>query len=530
MGDEHDPGAPVRPSRAVRHRFALIAALVLIVIVAGVLARSVGVGRGSAPTTEHAAATQATRSAFADGGACVRLGAHPQPPYANIQVTHDAALGHSESMVVEDPQNPLHLVGGAKYFTNLQHYRFQVGYAVSFDGGCTWSDGGFLRGFAPDLLTSDPTFAFGPDGSVYAAVLFAPADNAPSARNGIAVLRSTDGGRTFGAPVTVYSSADNVAFNDKPWMVVDDTTGPHSGSIYVAWSYDHNVCPQAGYCAQDIAFARSTDHGATFSQPVFIEGSAPFCTNPAPGRPANSLRCDLGLGAVPAILPDGTIAVAYAYEHLAIVNSLTRLLVVVSHDGGAHWSAPVSVADVRDIAGRFPPARFRAVTIPALAVDPRTGQLYLAWSQKDDGAANVYLSTSRDGGSVWSTPVRANDDPPQPGVNHFQPQVAVAPDGVVSVTFFDTRNHPRTEHVDLYLAQSVNHGLSFLPNMRVTLHAFDPAVGAPTDEYGNQFIGDYQGLAVDDTFVHPLWNDSRTGAQQLFTAAIPSAHPSAVSG
>ena len=515
---------PQRAARRSRRLYFSLAALVSLLVVGGLLAYATGFASFGRPATQHTA-TQAPLYILSGGGVCVRLGAHPRPPYTNIQVTHDTALGHSESIIVEDPRNPLHLVGGAKYFTDLRHYRFQVGYAASFDGGCTWIDGGFLKGFASNVLTSDPSFGFGPDGAVYASVLFAPAGPHAAQESGIAVLRSDDGGRTFGTPVTVYKAGSNTIFSDKPWMAVDNTRGPHRGAVYVVWSYDHNACPQAGFCAQDIAFSRSTDGGKTFSQPAFIEGQAPFCTNPAPGRAAGSRRCDAGLGADVAIQPDGTIAVAYAYEHLTQLNQTTRLLVVTSRDGGTNWSTPVTVASVNDIAGTFPPAHFRTITLPALATDPRTGQLYLAWAEKDDGQANIYLATSRDSGTTWSMPVRVNDDIPRPGVNHFQPQVAVAPDGVVSVMFFDTRNNPRTEHVDLYLAQSVNHGTSFLPNQRVTPQAFDSAIGAPTDQYGMQFIGDYQGLAVDNRFVHPLWNDSRTGSQQLFTAAIPSAQP-----
>ncbi|HLI08717.1 MAG TPA: hypothetical protein VKV40_19290 [Ktedonobacteraceae bacterium] len=37
--------------------------------------------------------------------------------------------------------------------------------------------------------------------------------------------------------------------------------------------------------------------------------------------------------------------------------------------------------------------------------------------------------------------------------------------------------------------------------------------------------GCYQGLASDNHFAHPFWNDTRTGSQQVFTAAVPSAQP-----
>jgi hypothetical protein len=76
--------------------------------------------------------------------------------------------------------------------------------------------------------------------------------------------------------------------------------------------------------------------------------------------------------------------------------------------------------------------------------------------------------------------------------------------------------------IDVYLAQSADHGTSFLKNLRVTTQSWDPAVDAPVDEYGSQFIGDYQGLTVDGHFAHPFWNDTRTGAQEIFTAVIPS--------
>lgn len=116
-----------------------------------------------------------------------------------------------------------------------------------------------------------------------------------------------------------------------------------------------------------------------------------------------------------------------------------------------------------------------------------------------------------------------NDDPVGDGANQFQPQLAVAPDGVVSVSFFDTRIDPQHKLIDVYLAQSIDQGKSFLKNIRVTTQSWDPAVDAPVDENGLQFIGDYQGLSSDDHFVHPFWNDTRTGRQEIFTAAIPSA-------
>jgi hypothetical protein len=470
------------------------------------------------------APTSAPFYSLAGGGSCVRLGNHPQPPYANIQVSDDTYKAHSETMLVEDPSNPLYLVGGSKFFTDPARYRFQIGYFTSHDGGCTWKDGGVLPGFRSDLLTSDPSFAYGPDHRVYAAVLFSvPSLNGES---GIAVSTSIDDGLTFGPPTIVFDDKTGKVFSDKPWIVVDQTSGPYRGNIYVVWSYDHGgSCGFGNDCSEELAFSRSSDGGKTFSPVSLIEGHAPFCTNKATGRPIGSTLCDAAQGAIPLVEPDGTIAVAFPYIDLMSGPIPTRLLVTTSPDSGITWTTPVLIATIHDIDGRFPPERYRVLSLPAFACDSHTGQLYITWSDKGRRDADILFSTSKNGGQSWSAPVRVNDDAMNNGANQFQPQMSVAPDGVISISFFDTRLDPRHEFIDVYLAQSVNHGMSFLKNVRVTTQTWNPATGAPTDEYGNQFIGDYQGLASDDHFAHPFWNDTRTGSQQVFTAAIPGALP-----
>ena len=461
------------------------------------------------------------------GGSCVTLGQHPQPPFLNVRVSHDRYLAHSEPMLAKNPNNPLNLVGGTKFFTNPARYQFQIGYFASFDGGCTWTDSGVLPGFQQQFtLTSDISFAFGRHNDVYAGVLY----QTRSGMSGIAVSRSSDGGKTFGNPVSVIETPGDKVFHDKPWITVDTTNGPHKGNVYVVWSYDYgNDCGQGNPCVNEVAFSRSTDGGQTFSSPAFIEGSAPFCANPLPDRPPHSTRCDAAIGATPVVEPDGTIAVGFAVAFETILDKArylpTMLVVTTSPDGGTTWASPVLIANIHDVFGWFPPEKYRNESLPAFACDPRTGQLYITWSDKGKGDPDILFSTSRDHGRTWTPPLRVNDDPVGNGANQFQPQMAVAPDGVISISFFDTRLDPSHRLIDVYLAQSIDQGASFLKNERVTTQSWDPAVDAPVDEYGSQFIGDYQGLAADNLFVHPFWNDTRTGAQEIFTAAVPSVVP-----
>lgn len=226
-----------------------------------------------------------------------------------------------------------------------------------------------------------------------------------------------------------------------------------------------------------------------------------------------------------SIWPDGTLVVATPYIDLMAGSIPTRLLAVSSHDGGKIWSAPIFVAFVNDVVGPFPPERYRNITLPAFACDPNNGQLYITWSDKNTRGTDILFSTSKDHGQTWSEPLRVNDDSVGNGAYHFQPQMAVAPNGVLSISFFDTHNDPQRRRIDVYLAQSINHGASFLPTIRVTTQSWEPAVRVPMDDSGLQFIGDYQGVSADNLFVHPIWNDTRTGNQEVFTAAIPSAQP-----
>ena len=56
--------------------------------------------------------------------------------------------------------------------------------------------------------------------------------------------------------------------------------------------------------------------------------------------------------------------------------------------------------------------------------------------------------------------------------------------------------------------------------LRVTASPFDPTVGTSTGT-GAYWLGNYQGLAAAPGSYHPIWNDTRTGQTQIFTAVIP---------
>src|SRR5262249_1288461 len=111
---------------------------------------------------------------------------------------------------------------------------------------------------------------------------------------------------------------------DKPNLVADQTAGPFSGNVYVAWSRDSGVSNN-----NVILFSRSTDHGATFSAPIKV-------TN---GIVGNELFTDMAVG------PDGTLYVTFRTTHFQ-GPTFDGIWLTRSTDGGVSFTDPRLLARI----------------------------------------------------------------------------------------------------------------------------------------------------------------------------------------
>ncbi len=203
-----------------------------------------------------------------------------------------------------------------------------------------------------------------------------------------------------------------------------------------------------------------------------------------------------------------------------------------STDGGATWSPPVAVEsslpspgffDLRNADPQFgitPNRGMNGFTYPAAAVAP-DGTLYVAWVDFPLGScvfftafdnpactdADVRLSSSRDGGTTWSAPVRVSDDTGTS--DQFLPWIATHPDGRLSLSWLDRRSDPSNISYDAFYTNTLD-GLNFLPNVRISTASSLLGV--------NDFIGHYTGLAVSGSSIFPVWGDTRNGTSDIFTA------------
>jgi hypothetical protein len=395
---------------------------------------------------------------------------------AGVNVSN-APLPQNEVAIAFDREDPLNLVLCAHdYVTGSK----QTGVWRTFDGGKSWT-GDVISDLNPalavNLYQGDPSVAAHRAGVFYCSFVDHDAV-APGANNRLVVARSGDGGVTWPGVSVVVDNSGEAVFEDKPFLAVDDTSGPFDGTVYLTW-----VHLPVGASAR-ILLARSTDGGASFDDPVRL--------NSGPG---------LYTGPVPAVGPDGEVCVVWTNGN--------RLEFSVSTDGGATFTVDRTVTTAARLPTPLPGTSFRVPPFASLAIDrsagPDRGSLYVVWADATGvgHGPDALLVSSRDLGATWSTPVRVSDD--TNGSYQFFPWVAVGPDGAVNVVFHDQRVAPVSPFFHTYLARSTDGGRSFERNIRLS----DEISDSRLDGFAGAFIGDYIGITASSLGVYPTWTDIR---------------------
>jgi hypothetical protein len=262
---------------------------------------------------------------------------------------------------------------------------------------------------------------------------------------------------------------------------------PSSQPLYVVFE-DDALLPGG---RSDLWLQRSSDGGRTWlPADLLIRRGEPYVGEP-----------DIATDSA------GNVYVAYLSTDSV---SHDQVLCMRSSDGGATWTAPVTVADSAD--GRIGSLQ--------IAADP-AGNLLVAWNQLPGGISHVFSSASIDRGATWSPRVQVDDDTTnqgcygadvfiQPGTNHYL-VVAEVP------RWFEGIPHIRP---CAFVYRSTDRGLTFQPG--VQLDTFDYYASSPhvvADR--NHIICDYfgQGQNVRHS---PRFVEARTFYTQPDTWGGPS--------
>ena len=345
-----------------------------------------------------------------------------------------------EPRLAADPTDANHLVGVFMQdrWSNGAARGLMAG--VSFDGGRRWreivipgltlcSDGDFHR-------AADPWVSFAPNGDLYVSALVVDkAASGLNARNAILASKSTDGGLTWTAPVTIdlqFPAGTGLQGADFPSITADPIDPQFA---YVVWRVQVQP-PGSDQPRWMVMFSRTTDGGRIWDPALILydPASGPFLTS------------------VPLVVrPDGTLI-----DFVTVTNpgADPEFLLLRSFDRGQTWTPPaIRIATQQPVAVTDPDNGQRvtsAIPLDDVAGDPSNGNLYAVW---EDGRFNgrqhdaIAFSMSTDGGLTWSEPIQINQTPTDidPGDQQaFLPTIQVAQDGTVGVTYYDFRfNDPQ---------------------------------------------------------------------------------------
>jgi hypothetical protein len=511
------------------------------------------------------------------------LGCRARNPDSDVRVNQDCTFRRqSEESISFNPVNHQNLIAGQ----NDSRVGFNhCGFAYSLDGGASWGDGippffqhlngpadghtilgGAGTGHTYDAA-SDPALAFDSQGTAYFGCVVFDINSAASALLVTASPSYANGSFYDNVPaagVAYVVVEDNNAkvFHDKPFIAADAfAASPFRDSVYATWTVFKAGCGSAGtgYCSSPIYFARSADHGVTWSAPKEISGvSHDLCHFGNFFDPkADSEACNFDQGSQPIVRPNGDLVVIFNNGNTPAGDPNSQQLAVVSKDGGSTWSAPalvgadVTVGEPQCDFGRGPeeciPGVFvRSNDFPRLAVNRIGGNLYAAWQDYRTGKFEIHLSASTDGGATWhetNAPVNPNADRDQ-----YEPAIDVVPNGIgsngpggdhVAVSYYQTGRVPNENTTPTGGFAPGQPGVQrqesrymLAGGRQLTTPYAEVAVSPafpPPD--GNQagFLGDYSGLIVVDNRAHPIWSDTRNAApsdqglthdEDVFTRAL----------
>jgi hypothetical protein len=382
---------------------------------------------------------------------------------ANRNVSKKAGY-QGETTVAIDPTNAKHILTSSNDLTGSN--AAQVYETV--DGGQTWTN----AGVGLTSLCYDPWLDFNAAGDAFFSYECSNESYAYRIHGTNTWVKTT-------FPVSLVGNAP-----DRDMVQVD--TGPSSSfknTVYIG--YDDNGAGNTAY----VLYSR--------------DGKTGWARSNALGTGT--------IGVNVAVSPNGTVYATWLHY------GTSQLMMAKSTNGGVSFGAAVVVTTLLQNTSSFfvsiPPQQSRGIvfmpfTEASTPGSPNPSRVYVSYEDRatvGNAELNIYV-ISTDNGSTFASRVKVNDD--TGGAYQFFPAIAVAPNGTVGVSFYDTRNDATNHKTDQYFGSSSNGGTSFGVNKKVTTAQSDETVGGFN---GNQY-GDYEGLDAGPTGKFgAVWCDSRPG-------------------
>lgn len=327
---------------------------------------------------------------------------------------------------------------------------------------------------------------------------------------------STDGSKYVRTVILAANTFGQGSFNDKTNLAVD----PVTGNVYAAWSDFH------GSGCNEILFSRSTDQGASFSQPIKVSGG--ICGNQGPSiaiGPGGEvfIGWEATTGGSFAKAPGAVTGAGFAsstdfgntFSHARIVVNYTPFVSEQFSGNGARecgdapFNCPTGFTFPRfDLAG------------PYLAADNVNGALVMAFqAAQASGQGQITFMVSLNGGNTWSAPALLA---PSATGHQFYPFLAASA-GRVNAIWYDSQGDPEyastrapcndasgetSACLNVRYAESTDGGKTWGSSIQVT----DAPTNLNYEQFGGRrvpFFGDYITVAAQGDVIGASWTDQR---------------------
>lgn len=372
-----------------------------------------------------------------------------------------------------------------------------AGFYRSTDGGTTWTDSllpGYPTDTSPEGLASplhqrgianagDPVQAWDRQHRLF---YMGNAFNRQAPQNGSVWVATYDQDAARYVRTVIVgrgTPALNGKFNDKTSIEVDrGLASRYSGNVYVAWSVFQGVGGN-----NEIMFARSTDHGATFSQPQKISETS-----------KDNQFADI------AVTNNGTVYVAWRGSVGSRATGRPAMLWVRSTDGGRSFTKP-------GVAAEFDGFDAADTTGDPQAAEQAHEQAFEQADGPESDAEPTAAGDARDCGSGpfacrsgfvffrHDSQPRITADPADPSQTVYMAYDATVPSTEVPST--STYNTAPVRNGTLMVGQ----GAIYFTRMAGGRSWSTPTLLAPTP-VGHQLFPD---INADGGHLFALWHDSR---------------------
>ena len=396
-----------------------------------------------------------------------------QPPYIVGAVKKPTTtVPEAEEEGAVDPNNPNNFLTMISDFSQNGGFNTSK-WAFSSNGGTTWKQrfvplsGGFPVTADGQVwqANSDPVVAIDKLGNAFLANLYLAANSSGNVTNDglyvcVATLKSGPMFTKSGCHAVRTTLTTTTVLEDKPWIAVDNSTSSHSGNVYAVWTHFTATSSM-------IFFSRSTNHGLTWSKAIQI--------NPASQNGAIQ-GSQVGVG------PDGSVYVSY--ELFLGTGSTGKQEIAKSSNGGTSFGTPVAATPTFNNLTFC--LDYRCNSFPAMAVNPKTGFIYVVYTDQPGANSNTEFVRSTTAGTLtFKSPTKLNDSTKG---QRLMPAVSSDLSGDVNFSWFDTRNSSSNPDVlDIFATYTKDNGSSFATNAKVNSVSITASAG--------DFLGDYSGSA-----------------------------------